>query len=321
MNILITGFNGFIGRHLTRRLIADGHNVYGIDNFSTSSPDLSWIPNAANIENFYNVDIRDLKPVERRTSAVRAFYSDLKDVQIDCVIHLAALARVQASFNDVIEWSSVNVTGTLNVLELCKSLGCNRFINASSSSVYGFMSPPSRNLEVWQEDTESELDPKSPYALQKLIAEKYCKLYERWISTVISLRFFNVYGEDQPAHGSYPQAIPIFLHQKKTGKPFTIYGDGSNMRDFTYVGDIVEGIVKCLTYETSPYKGNGIFNLGTGESYSVIDIKNAIDRNHPVDWLPERDEPKLTIANITKAQSLLDWDPVERVTNWIKTQI
>lgn len=304
MRILVTGYNGFIGRHVTKRLIEDGHTVFGIDNFSNSSID-NWSSEFAGIfDNFrfytFNICWDDEN------------YQWLKNQigQIDCILHLAAKARVQASFKFPLEWHDTNVTGTLRLLEFAKVNKIKKFIFSSSSSVYGL----STKYSLFE---QSKLYPLSPYALQKMQAETLCDFYcHAFGMQTISLRYFNVYGEDQPISGNYPQLVPILLQKYKEKEPFVIYGDGEQRRDFTYVKDVVEAnILAMQSIDT------GVFNIGSGINYSVNEICDMIDPNHPRQYEPERPEPKITLANNYKAYHRLNWKPSVDLPTWIKSQI
>ena len=304
--ILVTGFNGFVGRHLCRSLLDAGYEVVGIDNYSTSEEE-SWEGSE--------------KILKIKHDISENFDSNLPELigKVDAIIHLAALARVQPSFENPVRWNDVNVTGTLKLLLFAKSIDCKRFVFASSSSVYSdsalVMRPEYDNW--YEEDALQLLKPISPYALQKLMAERYIEMFADEDCSYISLRLFNVYGEDQPVKGQYPQAIPTWREQFKNGEKITLYGDGNTKRDFTYVGDVVNAFMAAMTY--SPESGYDCFNIGTGESYKMISIINAISgvQDYPILWLPYRNEPKITLADNRKAEDLLGWKNKTYVINWL----
>lgn len=273
--ILVTGHLGFIGRHLCRKLGDNGYVFEGIDLKDET-------------------DIRKLKPV------------DLKGVEY--VLHLAAQAKVQLSIDKPLFTNSHNIMGTLNLLWCAKEAGVKRFIYSSSSSVYG----DQKTLPL----TEDMIpNPMSPYATQKLTGEYYCKQFsELYGLETVSLRYFNVYGEDMPINSQYSACIARFLDFKAKNKPLPIYG-GKQTRDFTYVGDIVFAILSAM-YSKKVGKGE-IINIGGGQNYSINEIAKTISDNY--EHLPQKKgEPQHTLADITKAKRLLSWKPQTNLIQWLK---
>ena len=180
----------------------------------------------------------------------------------DAVFHLAALARLERSMDDPTGTHAVNVTGTLNVLRAAAVNKVPRVINSSSSSVYG--DQPTR---VMHEDMHPS--PKSPYALQKLMGEQHCELFTRLYGlSVVSLRYFNVYGPRQDAEGPYPLVIPKFLRMRDLGLPLTVYGDGTQVRAYTHVSDVVEANVLAASHRMSILRKHLVLNIGTDEETS-----------------------------------------------------
>ena len=298
MRCIVTGGAGFIGSNLVDKLIDEGHEVIIFDNYSTGKKE-NINPNAK----FFLVDIAYQPYFETNT---------MKDIMsgVDVVFHLAALARVQPSIENPIEYHNTNINGTLNMLDACRKYGVKRFVFSSSSSVYG---------DVREEDLptseNSELNPMSPYALHKLVGEQYCKLYsELYGLETVSLRYFNVYGERQPIEGAYTLVMGVFAQQRLNGEKMTIRGDGEQRRDFTYVGDVVDANIKCMEY---PLELNGdILNVGNGDNKSVNDIADLIGGER-VNLEPVI-EPRVTLADNTKIKKLLDWKPTQDLNQWVK---
>ena len=293
MKCLVTGGAGFIGSNLVDRLIDDGHEVIIIDDLSTGKKEninekASW--------NDMNIGLETTVPY---------MVNIMKDV--DVVFHLAARARVQPSIEDPISFNKTNVDGTLHLLEACRKAGVKRFVFSSSSSVYG-------DTEELPTTEEAQLNPKSPYALQKLMGEQYCKLYSKLhnIETVC-LRYFNVYGERQSLEGAYRLVMGIFAKQRLDNKPMTIRGDGKQKRDFTYVGDVVDANIKA-GFSRIMWNGD-VFNIGNGDNRSVNQLADMIggDRVN-VDPVIE---PKETLANNSKADFILNWKPTTKIEDWI----
>lgn len=256
--VVITGVNGFIGRHLAEYLISIGKPVIGIDDFSTSEDD-GFIQK---LKDFYFINLA-IASIDQLTEIIS---------EVDTVYHLAAKARVQPSFQRPMWFHDTNVTGTTRLLEAMKS-GNTKLVYTSTSSVYG--------------DTITEISPQSPYAIQKYQAEVAIDMYnDIYDIPYLTCRLFNVYGDGMPV-GQYSQLIPTLLDQYKRGVPFTVYGDGSVRRDFTHVSDVVSAL-------TGDYYGT--MNVGTGVNHSVQEICNMIDPNHPIEHLPARNEPKVTRA-------------------------
>ena len=289
MKYLVTGGAGFIGSNLVDRLIEDGHEVLVIDDRSTGK-----LENINKKAEWYNHDISHMTD-----------FSMFEGV--DVVFHLAAKARVQPSIEDPVNFNRVNVTGLLNVLNACVKYKVKRFIYSSSSSVYG-------DVEQFPTGENTDLNPLSPYALQKLIGEQYCKLFsELYHLETVCLRYFNVYGERQLTEGAYCCVMGIFANQRLNDEPMTIRGNGEQRRDFTYVGDVVDANIKCMDY---PLELNGdVFNIGNGDNRSVNQLADMIggDRVNVASVV----EPKETLANNGKASFVLGWKPTIKIEDWI----
>jgi UDP-glucose 4-epimerase len=294
MKCLVTGGAGFIGSNLVDKLISDGHEVTIVDNMSTGKKE--------NINPKAKLYVKDITQM-RRNSDFHMFEG------IDVVFHLAALARVQPSIENPIEYHDANVNGTLNLLKASVDYGVKRFVFSSSSSVYG-------NVEQLPTSENHKLNPMSPYALHKLIGEQYCKLFsELYDLETVCLRYFNVYGERQNTEGAYCLVMGIFAGQLLRGEPMTINGDGENRRDFTYVGDVVDANVRCMDY-SSELNGD-VFNIGNGDNRSVNQIANMLSENGDRVNRPPVIEPKETLADNSKAREFLGWKPTNKIEDWI----
>jgi len=295
--IIVTGGAGFIGSTFIEECINRYKNIeiVCIDNLSTGK--LSNIPNNTNIT-FIEKDISNIDGKSKDLISICK--------NANAIFHFAAKARVQPSIQDPISFNDVNVRGTLNLLELSRYANIKKFIFSSSSSIYG-------NTNLFPTPETAENCPLSPYGLQKLIGEQYCQLYSRihGIDTVC-LRYFNVYGNKMTTEGAYCLVMGIFTNLKKQNLPLTIYGDGSQRRDFTFVGDVVEANLLAAQSDCS----NGeIFNVGNGDNVSIKEIANIF--NHPIEYKPARLEPFQNLADNSKARSILGWKPTGNVKDWL----
>ncbi len=281
---LVTGGAGFIGSHLIERLLADGHEVVALDNLAVGR-----IGNLATaLQNpkctFEVVDIRDREAL--------AGYFD--GVQI--VYHLAALADIVPSIERPAEYFTSNVDGTFNVVEAARAAGVRRFVYAASSSCYGIP-------DVYPTPEDAPIRPQYPYALTKFLGEQIALHWGNvyGIST-LSLRFFNVFGPRARTSGTYGAVFGVFLAQKLAGRPYTVVGDGNQTRDFTFVTDIVDGVVTAAESELR----DEVLNLGSGGTYSVKELCRLL--GGPVQNIPKRPgEPDCTFADTTKVQHLIGW--------------
>ena len=296
--IIVTGGAGFIGSTFIEECINRYKNIQivCIDNLSTGK--LSNIPTKPNVT-----------LIEKDISNINCKSKDLISIckNADAIFHFAAKARVQPSIQDPVSFNDVNVKGTLNLLELSRFADIKKFIFSSSSSIYG-----DTNLFPTPEIAENH--PLSPYGLQKLIGEQYCRLYSNihGIDTVC-LRYFNVYGDRMPISGAYCLVMGIFTNLKKQNLPLTIYGDGSQRRDFTFVKDVVEANMLAA----NSYCSNGeVFNIGNGNNVSIKEIADIYD--HPIEYKPARLEPFQNLADNSKAKSILGWKPTGNVKVWLK---
>lgn len=286
---LITGGAGFIGSTIVDKLVERGHKVVVIDNLSTGKYE-----NVNKNAEFYKLDINS---------------QDCFDCfdGVDTVFHTAARARVQPSIEDPITYNNINVNGTLSMLKMASENKVRRFVYSASSSAYG----NSKKLPFTE---EQETNPLSPYGAQKLIGEIYCKMYsEVYGLETVCLRYFNVYGERQPLTGAYALVMGIFVNQVLSGNPMTIFGDGEQRRDFTYVGDVVEA---NLLASTSDKVGKGeVINIGNGDNRSINQLAEMIggDKIH----LEPKLEPRETLADRQKAKKLLNWEPSMKLEDWV----
>lgn len=284
--VVVTGGAGFIGSHLVDRLISDGHTVVVVDNFSTGRFDnLRHLNN----EPLLSVQEMDLTSYEK----VRKVVS-----QADWVFHLAALADIVPSIERPLDYHKANIDGTVKLLEACRAGSVKRFIYAASSSCYGLAK------SVPTSETEPIL-PMYPYALTKYIGEQYVLHWNQVYGLPsVSLRLFNVYGPRSRTSGTYGAVFGVFLAQKLAGKPFTVVGDGSQTRDFTFVTDVVEAFIKACQSDVK----HEVFNVGSGGTYSINRLVELL--GGCVVNIPERPgEPKCTFADISKITNVLEWHP------------
>ncbi len=290
--IIVTGGAGFIGSNLVDALIEKGHEVLVIDNLSTGKKE--------NINKKAEFVEEDLRYYDR----IHPFFKD-----IDFVFHEAALPRIPLSIEKPQESNEINIKGTLNALVAAKFFGVKRFIYAASSSALG-----GQATLPMKED--ASCDPLNPYALQKYVGELYCKIFfSIYGLPTVALRYFNVYGPRQPREGSYTPVIGIFLTQKGRGEKMTITGDGQQTRDFTHVFDVVRANIAAME---SDKVGHGeVINIGGGHNHSVNEIAAMIGGE--AIHVPARPgEMPDTLADITKAKTLLGWQPEITLQEGIK---
>ena len=286
MRTLVTGGAGFIGSHLVERLLADGHAVTVLDTFATGRRDnLSHLGSPSNLQ-LHEVDVADTDRVRPHAEG------------IDWIFHLGALADIVPSIQRPGDYYRANVAGTMNMIEAARQAGVKRFVYVASSSCYGIP-------DQCPTPEEAPFRPQYPYALTKLLGEQlvlhWAKVYKL---PAVSLRFFNVYGPRARTSGSYGAVFGTFLAQKLAGQPMTVVGDGSQRRDFTFVTDVVEALVRAAKSEVM---GEAL-NVGSGQAYSINHLVRLL--GGPVVHIPKRPgEPDCTWADITKIRQRLGWEP------------
>lgn len=304
MNILITGGAGFIGSHLTERVVQEGHAVTVIDDFNDYYDPSIKQNNLESVKDDIRLvkgDIRDAVLVERTFA----------EGKFDQVIHLAARAGVRPSIQDPKLYFTTNIDGTFNLLDACVYHKVPRFTFASSSSIYGI------NKKV----PFSEADPIertiSPYAATKLAGEQICSNYAHLFGMRCQcLRFFTVYGPRQRPD----LAISKFTRNILEGRPIQQFGDGSSARDYTYIDDIIEGVCAAAQYDDSEFE---IFNLGGSEVTTLSELISTIEtvtgKKAEIEYLPDQlgDVPR-TYADISKAKRFLGYAPQTRVADGIE---
>lgn len=287
--VVVFGGAGFIGSHIVDELMMNGHEVTVFDNLSEGSR--SNVSRWARNERFQLIvgDIADPEDfaLVRRVCANKSW-----------AFHLAAMSRIQPSISDpVLAWRQ-NMIGTGNVLEACRQMGVGRVVYSASSSAYGMANTP-----PMVEDMPT--DCLNPYSLSKKVGEEMMELYRRLYGlSTISLRYFNVYGPRHQEEGSYATVIAIFRKQARLGQPLTVVGDGEQMRDFTFVSDVVRANMMAAMNRDV----HGTFNVGTGTNYTINEIARRIGGEvEHID--PRPGEAHVTLADISKAREQLGWSP------------
>ncbi len=296
MNILITGGAGFIGSHLSEKIIGLGHKVICVDNFNDyydpaiKENNISGIIDNDNYR-LYRADILDKEAIGEIFSISR----------IDLVIHLAARAGVRPSLSNAVLYEKVNIEGTINLLENCREHDIDKFIFASSSSVYG------GNKKIPFSETDRVDSPVSPYAATKKSGELICYTYHHLYNiAVFAFRFFTVYGPRQRPE----MAIHKFSRKILEGKPIKVYGDGTSSRDYTYIDDIINGIINSLEI----INGYEVINLGNSKPVGLLKLIGLIEETIGEKALIKFGEPQpgdvfTTYADIRKAGELIGYSP------------
>ena len=314
-NILVTGGAGFIGSHLCDRLLTLGHKVICLDNLN---PYYSPVRKIKNIEpNFKNKNFTFINLDIVQKDQLEEIFQNYK---IGTIIHIAARAGVRPSIEKPLWYEKTNILGTVNLLELAKQYQIKNFIFASSSSVYG------QNKKIPFSETDNVDYPISPYATSKKACELYCYTYSYLYNlNVVCLRLFTVYGP----RGRSDMAPYLFAQWIDQEKPIKRFGDGTTKRDYTYIDDIIDGIMACLDKN---FKFE-IINLGNSKpielNYFISIIEKELGKKAKIKELPSQlgDVP-LTYADISKAKKLLGWEPkvsieegIKRFIEWYKREV
>ena len=280
---IVTGAAGFIGSHLVDKLMEMSHDVIAIDNLATG--------------NFENLKNKNVTFIDSDISIKGNWMNHFENV--DYVFHLAALADIVPSINNPEKYFNTNVIGTSNVVNSCRrSVNLKKIIYSASSSCYGI--PKS-----YPTDENAAISPQYPYALTKRLGEE---ILLHWAMVYklpfISLRLFNVYGLRARTSSNYGAVFGVFLSQKINNAPYTVVGDGSQTRDFTFVSDVVQAMYDC-SQSTINYD---VFNIGSGRSVSINDIVKLLGGDFVN--IPKRPgEPEVTYADISKIKKLIGWSP------------
>ena len=294
---IVTGGAGFIGSNLVDRLVKDQHKVIVLDNFvSGKKKNLSH--HKENNVKIINLDISKNKNLQKYFN------------KVDYVFHLAGLAEIIPSIKNPKKYFINNVLGTLNVLEASKNIKIKKFIYAASSSCYG-------NPKNFPTSENERIETKHPYALTKYLGEELVKNYASIFNMPnISFRFFNVYGPRLNTSGQYSAVFVKFLSQKINKKPLTIVGDGRQTRDFIYVEDLIDAFIKISKSKLV----NKIYNLGSGKETSINKIAKLFG-GKKVFIAKRLDEPKRSLAEISKIKKDISWKPKTTIEEGIKKLI
>ena len=293
MKSLVTGGAGFIGSHLVDALLSKGDDIIVLDNFSTGRPE-----NLSHVKD-------EIKLVEADLSLYGTWTKYFKGV--DRVFHLAALADIVPSIENPDTYYQANVTGTFNVMKACKKSNVGKVVYSASSSCYGIP-------DIVPTPESAEIRPQYPYALTKFLGEQIVLHWSHVYGVPsVSTRLFNVYGPRSRTSGTYGAVFGVFLAQKLNKKPFTVVGDGTQTRDFTYVEDVTSALV---TASESTLEGE-IINIGSDNTYSVNRVVELLEGE--VIYIPKRPgEPDCTWADISKVKKLLKWFPTVSIEQGIK---
>ncbi len=311
MKYLVTGGAGFIGSALCRRLVNDGNEVVVLDNFSTGKRER-------------------IRPFEEKITLVEGDIRNRTDVDraikgVDIVFHEAALPSVARSVEDPVTSTGVNINGTLTVLESARSAGVKRLVYAASSSAYG-------DTPTLPKHEEMKPSPLSPYAISKLTGEYLLENYARIFDLeTVALRYFNVFGPFQDPESQYAAVIPRFITQALKGEPATIYGDGKQSRDFTFVDNVVHA---NLLASQAPEVAGRVYNIACGERFDLLQLEAMIFRHlgaapiPPVHEAARAGDVKHSLASIRKAEEELKYTPqvttaegLKQTVIWYKEQL
>jgi UDP-glucose 4-epimerase len=283
---VVTGGAGFIGSHLVDRLVDDGHDVLVIDNFATGRRENLGRHDGGGRVRLACADVAD-------AAAMRPLFQGA-----DRVFHLAALADIVPSIERPGDYHRANVDGTVAVLEASRAAGIRRLVYAASSSCYGVP-------DIYPTPETAPPRPQYPYALTKYVGEQYALAWAGMYGLpVVSLRLFNVYGPRSRTSGAYGAVFGVFLAQKLAGRPFTVVGDGTQTRDFTFVTDVADAMVVAAESDVS----GDVFNVGSGAAHSVNRLVELLGGTAV--YIPKRPgEPDRTLADIGKIERALGWKP------------
>jgi UDP-glucose 4-epimerase len=298
MRCLVTGGAGFIGSHLVDRLLADGHEVSVIDNFATGRPENLKAAGSSNRLKVHRADVADFHTVAPLFASV------------DWVFHLAAMADIVPSIQRPMDYHRANVDGTIAALEASRLAGVKRFLYAASSSCYGIP-------DVYPTPESAPIRPMYPYALTKNVGEQYVMHWHKvYGMRALALRLFNVFGLRHRTSGTYGAVFGVFLAQKLAGQPFTVVGDGTQTRDFTFVTDVADAFVIAA----ESVQAGCSFNVGSGNTYSVNRLVELLEG--PKVNIPKRPgEPDCTFADITLIRRELGWEPSVRFEDGVHTML
>ena len=298
MKYVVTGGAGFIGSHLTERLVKQGDIVTVIDNQNTGK--IENLKSVSKKINFVQNDIRDFE-------VLRSLMEN-----VDGVFHQAAMASVQDSFRIPEKFHDVNVNGTENIFKIAKEFGI-KVVYASSSSVYG-------DTSILPTTESDEKRPINPYAKTKLEKDKLAEQYAKNGLKVIGLRYFNVFGPRQSKE--YAGVIKLFLERIQQGLPPLVNGDGLQIRDFVYVDDAVNANILSMKSDID----FEFFNIGTGTTISILDLANMIIKFSglkikPIHRPALSGDVRATQADITKVKTMLKWRPTTSIQDWLKSAV
>lgn len=309
---LVTGGAGFIGSHITDKLLSEGNFVRVLDNFSSGKKEN--LESASEYKNF-----------ELIKGDIRNYSACLKAAKgIDYVLHQAALRSVPGSMKDPYIYNSVNINGTLNLLRASLKNKIKRFVFASSASVYG-------ETDIFPEKEDSIPQILSPYALSKLTGEYYCRIFSmNYNLPTLSLRYFNVFGPRQNLNDEYSLVIPKFIGLILQNKRPTIYGNGKQSRDFIYIDDVVSA--NLVSAKNKAVKC-GVFNVASGEDYTILDLVKMLNKlmhknAKPVFYPVRKGDAFKTLGDISKAIKILGYRPktdfktgLGLTVDWFKSRV